>query len=449
MESDDWFDAADLAALAARGVTPSAARRDVERCAEPPPPLVVDRPCTAGDGIRTLDDETVARLHVRFDAAVRAGRVSRFVPASGAATRMFRDLESGDPQALARFEAVREALPFEVTGAADALSRLATQPKALLPFHRTEAGAVTALDEQLAETAAYATDARGRARLHLTVSAEHLEAFAAAVRATPVAGDFDVSFSVQSPATDVVAADPGGGPFRTDAGALLFRPGGHGALIGNLAALGGDLVLLKNVDNVQPVARRGETLRWKRALGGLVVEIQDALHGHVRALRADRDPAGARQFLSDVLGLPDLPDAALLGRLDRPLRVCGVVANTGEPGGGPFWARDAEGSVTPQIVEAQQLTDSDLLGRTTHFNPVDLACALRDADGRPYELGRFVDPDALMVSRKSHQGRALLAVERPGLWNGAMSGWNTVFVEVPQATFTPVKTVFDLLRNRS
>ena len=448
MKSDDWFDAADLAALAARGIAPEAARRDVAWCADPPPPLAVHRPCTDGDGIRRLDDDTVARLHARFDSAARAGRVGRFVPASGAATRMFRDLQAGDAEALERFEAVRADLPFETTGVEDALKRFANQPKGLLPFHRTQTGVLTALDEQLAETAAYATDARGKGRLHMTVSAAHRDAFVAAVRETPVAGDFEVGFSVQSPATDVVAADPAGGPFRTDSGELLFRPGGHGALIGNLAALGGDLVLLKNIDNVQPARLRADTLRWKRAIGGLLVELQEAVHGHVRRLRAGSDPSAAHAFLTETLGLTDVPDAALLGCLDRPLRVCGVVPNTGHPGGGPFWASNAEGRRTPQIVEAQQLARPALLTKATHFNSVDLACGLRDADGQAFDLRRFVDPDAVMVSRKSHEGRELLAVERPGLWNGAMSGWNTVFVEVPNTTFTPVKTVFDLLRGR-
>jgi len=416
------FNASDVALLARRGISTAQARRDVAACARPPS-LVVDRPCTPGDGVRRLDD--LAPWHAHFDTAV--GRVGRFVPASGAATRMFRDLQARTPEALSRFEAER---PLGDVDVETALSRYAGRPKALVPFHAGR----TALELQLEETTDYAD------WLHLSIAGAHREAFEVALRDAAV----PVGFSEQAPATDVVAADPRGGPFRTDEGALLIRPGGHGALIGNLGALGGDIVFIKNIDNVQPRGRRGPTRRWKRALGGLLVRLQAATYGHVRRLRAGEGFAAARAFVRDELSIGGVPDAALLDRLDRPLRVCGVVRNTGQPGGGPFWARDPDGFMTPQIVEAQQLSDPRLLERATHFNPVDLVCGLRDADGQPHDLHRFVDPDAAMVSEKSHQGRPLLALERPGLWNGAMSGWNTVFVCVPHETFTPVKTVFDL-----
>ena len=373
------FDEQDRVALERHGLSVAEAERHLALCARPPA-MAVDRPCTVGDGIRRLSAAEVDRLGRIHDAARH--RMGRFVPASGAASRMFRGVLSGEDEA--RWRAVQGRL-----GIADA-EAAARLPKALIPGWAGQ----TALALQLEETAGYA------ARLHLTISAEHAPAFAAAV------GDAEVSWSCQAPSTDVVAADPGGGPLRP----LLFRPGGHGALLPNLAALGGDVVFVKNIDNVQPAAARSPTLRWKKALGGLFLELE--------ASRTDES---------------------------RPLRVCGVVPNTGEPGGGPFWARDAFGALTPQIVEAQQVA-AGLVAAGTHFNPVDLVCGLRNRAGEPYDLTGFVDPNAVMVSRKSHDGRDLLAVERPGLWNGAMSGWETVFVEVPGETFTPVKTVFDLLR---
>jgi hypothetical protein len=210
--------------------------------------------------------------------------------------------------------------------------------------------------------------------------------------------------------------DEHGQPFRLDSGELLFRPAGHGALIGNLQAHGGDVVVIKNIDNILPVALQDVVVRWKLMLIGVLAELE-----------AER------------------------GAADRPLRVCGVVRNEGEPGGAPFWVRGADGRVTPQIVESAQVDTADPAQRrifesSTHFNPVDVVCSVRDASGQPFELSRFVDPAAAFISKKSHEGRALTALERPGLWNGAMAGWETVCIEVPGETFAPVKTVFDLLR---
>ncbi len=427
---------ADRRQLSAHGIPEAEAARHLELAVEPPPPLAVSRPCTVGDGIRRLADAEIERLSAVQARAAEAGRFWRFVPASGAASRMFEALQRGDAAAHERYRAERHRLPLGELDADALMGKLAGQPKALLPFHREGDAWRTPLDEQVAEARAYAADAEGRVRLHLTGSPEHLDALkSAAARHAGAAFEW----SVQSPATDVLAATPEGAPFRREDGTLLLRPGGHGALVGNLAELGGDLVYIKNIDNVQPAWARGDTLRYKRALGGLLVELQGRAH---RALRAG-DAAAAAALLGE-LGLPATSDP--LSRLDRPLRVCGVVPNTGEPGGGPFWAEDRDGTPTPQIVEAAQLADPSLLAEATHFNPVDLVCGLRGPDGRPYDLRRRVDPQAVLVSRKSHGGRPLRALEHPGLWAGAMSGWNTVFVEVPGSTFTPVKTWFDLLR---
>jgi hypothetical protein len=311
------------------------------------------------------------------------------------------------------------ALPFAHRN----FEELARTPKGLLPFHAYPGAPRTPFEEHLHEAAGTVRDAAGLCRVHFTVSPEHRKAFEdklAEIRPgveSATGARFSVSFSEQSPATDTIAGGADGGPFRTAAGGLLFRPGGHGALLKNLedvARAGGDVVLVKNVDNVVPDARRGPTLLWKRLLTGLLV-------------RLERE-----------------------SRRDRPIRVCGVVRNEGEPGGGPFWVAGPRGE-TLQIVESAQVDLADpaqeaIWKTATHFNPVDLACSLRDAVGQPFDLARFVDENAVFIAEKTHEGRPLKALERPGLWNGAMALWETVFVEVPKETFAPVKTVLDLLR---
>jgi hypothetical protein len=347
----------------------------------------------------------------------------------------------------------------------------ADRPKALIAFHRYPSGARTALEEQLVESALYSRDAGGRCRIHFTVSPEHRDAFVAHLvecrqRLEPKHGaTYDVTLSVQHPSTDTIARDAGGRPFRLSDGSLLFRPGGHGALIRNLGDLAADIVFVKNIDNVQPDDRKTEVAWWKQVLGGFLVEVQDRIFDDLRRLHAGRVEStrldAALRFVAKDLGVPeaesllDRPGDAkrtfLLDRLDRPLRVCGMVANQGEPGGGPFWVRDADGAISHQIVEISQIDQETpdqraILRSATHFNPVDLVCGLRDFGGRPFDLRRFVDSDAVFIAHRSQDGRDLWALERPGLWNGGMAGWNTVFVEIPIATFSPVKTVFDLLR---
>ena len=331
---------------------------------------------------------------------------------------MFAFLEAGGPARadVRRFEENRHRFPFS-TDDVDALRAL---PKGLLPFHRFGATTRTAFEEHLVEAAAIVRDGSGQCRLHVTVSPDHRAAFESALESArprlegETGARFDVTFSEQSPSTDTVALDESGRLFRDEDGRILFRPGGHGALLKNLQDTGGDVVLVKNIDNVVPDARRGPTILWKRLLAGYLA-------------RRERDSAR-----------------------DRPLRIVGVVRNEGEPGGGPFWVA-GPGGESRQIVESAQVNLADpaqaaIWGAATHFNPVDLACSLRDAAGRPFDLARFVDERAVFVSKKTHGGRPLRAFERPGLWNGAMAHWETVFVEVPGLTFAPVKTILDLLR---
>lgn len=516
--ADELLHEEDLRRIAERGL----ARADVERqltlLRNPQRYTRLVRPCTPGDGIRLLGEREVeAALTAQADAAA-AGRFLCFVPASGAATRMFRALlavRERDPEVTrAALEGwardgdgdARETLAFadglerfafaaslraslrrhgEDLDALVARGRLgpvlehllepvgldyAALPKGLLEFHRYPEGARTAFEEHLVEAASYARAADGSTALHFTVSPQHQAGFEARLEAVRAAYEkrlgarFVVAFSQQDPSTDTVAVDLEGRPFRDANGALLFRPGGHGALLGNLERSGADVAYVKNIDNVVPDHRKDVVVHWKRVLGGLLVLLQAKIFAALR--RLDREPcadavAAATALLRDELASPlgdELAAAPLDERramvrrlLARPLRVCGMVRCAGDPGGGPFWVRGRDGRESPQIVETAQVDPHDpeqrrILASPTHFNPVDLVCGLRDHEGRPFELARYVDRDAVFISEKSSGGRKLRALEHPGLWNGAMADWNTLFVEVPAETFNPVKTVNDLLR---
>ena len=514
--ADPWLSDADRSRLARRGISEESLRRQLEvlRRARTYTPLL--RPCTPGDGIRVLERDEEPRLLDLWRRAAAEGRLLKMVPASGAATRMFGMLrQRADDQPPGRRERLERLAAHGDDGAGatlrllDELPRLpfaaelatalserghdperlvrdgayvplldcllgagglgyGARPKALIAFHRYPSGPRTAFAEQLAESARYLADSRGRCRLHFTISAADrgaVEAELAAAR-KPSSGlprvAYDVGFSTQDPATDTVAVDSAGRLARDAEGRILLRPAGHGALLGNLEALAGDLVLLQNIDNVVPEARQDEVVRWKRLLVGLAVGLELELAELRRRLEAaGGDPAVAAEAaatLERLLAVAAPADASgdeLAGwaraRLRLPLRVCGVVRNRGEPGGGPFWVADDAGARGGQIVEPPEVdrADSEQLetwGRSTHFNPVNMVLSLRDPEGRPHELGPLVDERRFLIVSRIHEGREILALERPGLWNGGMAGWNTSFVELPLATFNPVKTVFDLLR---
>ncbi|HTS02545.1 MAG TPA: DUF4301 family protein [Thermoanaerobaculia bacterium] len=412
----------DRAAIEAHGLTVAEVERQLALLRRPPARLRLVRPATAGDGVRRVPAAEHAALLALADEAARAGRLTKFVPASGAASRMFAFLAPGSPETPEKRIFSESVDAFAFAGDLD-FDRLAATPKGLLPFHVYPDGPRTAFEEHLYEAAATVRDVSGLCRVHFTVSPLHRSAFEETLgevrerveRAT--GARFEVSFSEQAPSSDTIAADLAGGPFRTSAGSLLFRPGGHGALLPNLGALaraGADVVLVKNIDNVVPDARRGPTLLWKRLLTGLLVKLERS------------------------------------SRRERPIRVAGVVRNEGEPGGGPFWVAGPRGP-SLQIVESAEVDTRDpaqaaLWKSATHFNPVDLVCSLRDVGGRPFDLPLFVDEEAVFVAEKFHEGKPLKALERPGLWNGAMALWETCFVEVPKETFAPVKTALDLLR---
>jgi hypothetical protein len=512
------FSPADREQLHARGITEETVLRQIALFQHGIPYTILHRPCTVGDGITVLQPHALEHLAAVQAAAALAGRTMKFVPASGAASRMFKLLLSclhqsqsmappeirakaaqGDPECrelLRWIDGLQQCAFYDDLKTVMAqhgldLDTLSTQgplqdileylltakgldyanrPKGLLQFHRYPDYCRTPLEEHLVEAAAYSQDQQGLARLHFTVTPEHQSAFCAHLAAvrpryeTP-GGRFEVTFSTQHPSTDTIAVDLHNQPFRDSQGQLLFRPAGHGALLENLHALQGDIVYITNIDNVVPDRLKAETYLYKKALGGYLVEVQNQVFTFLRQLStqkvSDRLVAQIFAFVRDTLSIvpPPALEEQTRGRkitylktiLHRPIRVCGMVQNAGEPGGGPFWVQHADGSQSLQIVETSQVDmhdaqQKDLVARATHFNPVDLVCGVRDYAGKPFNLLAFTDPNTGFISMKSYEGRELKALELPGLWNGAMAHWNTLFVEVPLSTFNPVKTVLDLLR---
>lgn len=497
------FTQKDLAQLAGRGIDPARAEEQLEAFRTGFPYLTIDRAAVAGDGILKLNPEKAQELAKVYGRAVAEGlAVEKFVPASGAASRMFKELYKfvgGDccGERSAAVERVLEGLerfafyedlvklgvdrkdPKAVIGAiiegdfsAGTGLGLGKRPKGLIKFHTYPApeGGRTAMEEHLVEVALYGGNP---AKIHFTVSPEHMEDFKRLVdeRIAVFAGrygvEYEISYSVQEPATDTIAVNPDNTPFREGSAAdngegdILFRPGGHGALIENLNRIDADLIFIKTVDNVVPDHLKGDTVLYKKALAAVALELQLQIFSYLKAIDASGaasvDPAEVRRFIEEKLcyrfpssSEPTLADMRRV--LDRPLRVCGMVRNEGEPGGGPFWAETSlgmPGALSLQIAESSQIDPAvrqTLMGGGTHFNPVDLVCAVRDFKGRKFDLTRFIDKKTGFISEKSKDGRSLKAQELPGLWNGAMADWNTVFVEVPITTFAPVKTVADLLR---
>jgi len=502
--SDSTLSDAEQREVVAHGLSVEDAARQLVLYADPPAYARLIRACTPGDGIVRFDQAQAEQLEARFEQAAAEKRVCVFVPASGAASRMFKvplsylyaptpctrsEIEKsaagGDGAAAEMLEiidgfskfAFRDALRAAAAaagidagpGAGDDLRPLlavwledeglgyAALPKGLLAFHVAADGARTAFEEHLVEAARYARAADGVCRLHFTVSPEHEPKFRALLDSVLSSYEsrfdvrYEIGFSVQKPSTDAIAVDLDNAPFRNADGSLLFRPGGHGALIENLNDLDADIVFVKNIDNIVPDHLRDPSVFWKRVVGSMLIELQSEGFRHLEALETNQAGAldGAAAFLREHFNVSVSDTAAAIRVLDRPYRVCGMVKNTGEPGGGPFWTLLDE-IETVQVVETSQV-DPDcaeqqkILSASTHFNPVDLACAIRDRNGKPYNLREFVDENAVFIAEKSKDGKPLKSMERPGLWNGAMARWNTVFVEVPIETFNPVKTVNVLL----
>ena len=448
------FSAQDLEQLQARGISVEKAEAQLECFRNGFPQLDIVAPASTKKGILAPKKAEQEEYIAAWQKYLEEGhKILKFVPASGAASRMFKNLfqylEDGiETPFIQDFLAHKDQFAFgpQLAGkeGQDAVRYLLQDmhygdlPKGLLLFHKYRDGARTPALEHLVEGALYCV-APGKdgekptAYLHFTVSHDHLPLFRQHIADNLKKFEekynvkYDVTFSEQLPSTDTIAANPDGTPFRTKDGKLLFRPGGHGALIENLNRQNADIVFIKNIDNVVPDRLKKDTIRYKQILAGVLVTEQK------------------RVF--EALKNPNLSDEER-AQLNRPIRVCGVVKNTGEPGGGPFLVREADGSISCQILESTQISDPELMKQSTHFNPVDLVCAIRDYEGKPFDLPKYVDPQTGFISNKSKDGKELLALELPGLWNGAMSRWNTIFVEVPVSTFNPVKTVNDLLREQ-
>ena len=447
--------AEDKVQLTARGVSEEQLLSQVERFKTGFPFLKIYDSARPGEGITVLTPQQEEQAVARWNKYLAdGGDVCKFVPASGAASRMFKALFSF------------------VDGSEDKApegSDVDRLLKDLLTFHRADNGTRTPVEEQLMEGAQSARQADGTVNMHLTVSPSHRDAFSRKLQqAIPAIEErmnvrINVTMSEQKPSTDTVAVNEDNTLFREN-GSLVFRPGGHGALIQNLNDLDATVVFIKNIDNVVPDSRRGATLQFKKVIAGYLMELHDKAVEYIRLIDSRsyseeqlEEIAGflRRNFCFEAPELETLKGedlaAYLRAKLDRPMRVCGMVRNEGEPGGGPYIAFNADGSRSLQILESSQIDlskeeNKTMMSKATHFNPVDLVCYLRDAEGRKYDLPAHVDAETGFISSKSLHGRSLKALELPGLWNGAMSDWNTAFVEVPIETFNPVKTVNDLLR---
>lgn len=499
----------DIQQIEARGNNLQTVQDQIENFKRGFPYLQITEAASVGNGIIRLTETELERAENLYDEKIKNGlKPLKFIPASGAASRMFKALyealeDFGDSSSEAVFEKNKEAAKYISNlgnfAFADDLKEVIAKkgvapdnknkieylltaeglnygalPKGLLKFHKYGSTHRTPFEEHLVEGALYAKDSSGKVILHFTVSPEHQPGFEKLIN--EVKGKYEselnvkleVSFSQQKPSTDTIAVDASNEPFRETNGNLVFRPGGHGALIANLKDLEADIIFIKNIDNVVPDRLKKPTTDYKKALAGVLLKHQEKLFFYQKELN-EKHPfaldsaflASAASFLENTLNTKPSENQYytekeqlyhyLKEKYNRPLRVCGMVKNEGEPGGGPFWAVNSDGTVSLQVVESSQIDplsvqQQNIAKHATHFNPVDLVCGVKNYKGEKFDLTLFTDPATGFISKKSKDGKELKAQELPGLWNGAMSNWNTLFVEVPIETFNPVKTVNDLLR---
>ncbi|MEM1137246.1 MAG: DUF4301 family protein [Bacteroidota bacterium] len=506
----------DLAQLTQLGIATEIANQQIDNFKKGFPYLKLIKPAKIDDGILKVNNEQIEEAKAHYENSIKNKKAVKFVPASGAASRMFKALFSfmetydGSEIAYKAFTAKQdeafnffkrlEDFAFYPTlkstiakvglqlekmhlerAYAQILSMYLTEkgmdygalPKGLLLFHKYDDSARTPVEEHMVEGANYCKDKNNTVRLHLTVSPEHEAKFKEKIEAVRQKYEqvfgvrYDVSFSKQKKSTDTIAVDMENAPFRNEDGTILFRPGGHGALLENLNDIDADIIFIKNIDNVVPDNIKETTFTYKKVLGGILLQYQEKVFDMLKSLSigniSDELLDIYNKFLEQELcTLPQKKFSKrdkqekisyLTSKLSRPVRVCGMVKNEGEPGGGPFWAVNADGSISLQVVESAQIDMEDAQQKSiaqdaTHFNPVDLVCAVKDFNNTKFDLMAFRDPQTGFISYKSKDGKDLKAQELPGLWNGAMSDWNTIFVEVPIITFNPVKTVNDLLREQ-
>ncbi len=500
----------DLDLLSKKGITERKVNDQIETFKEGIPFVQLEKAVTVGEGISKFTPEEKKQLIERFDTAQGEMSLLKFVPASGAASRMFRALfhflDSYDPSEeslddylkrtdddemktfsegltdLPFYKIVQNRISGEASSKDEEVHRFVKEmlsedalnygfyPKGLLPFHNYGDHTATPFEEHLKEAAIYAKN-DDTARLHFTISEQHGDMFNQEFSnikervSSATQTSFDVSYSYQKPSTDTIAVNMDNEPFRNDDGSVLFRPGGHGALIENLNEQDADIVFIKNIDNVTVPRFADEVVDNKKVLAGVLLKVQEKAFGYAEWLEKDdltTDRAEEiKNFLQSELNVRFSEKIAgfnmgqqieiLKDKINRPIRVCGMVKNEGEPGGGPFWVKDGKGNVSLQIIESAQIDMDDadqaeILNNATHFNPVDIVCGVKNHKGEKYDLMKFVDTKQGFITGKTKEGRELKALELPGLWNGAMAYWNTIFVEVPLQTFSPVKTVNDLLK---
>jgi hypothetical protein len=476
----------------------------------------LDRPATLGDGIIKIPIEKHEHYLTIQKIARKKGKYVKFVPASGAASRMFKSINKvfssndiithkllndmsitdGDYAATLKFidglenfaffdqlinvldksdfnfsdlwnkDDLTTLLEFVLT---DRGLNLLNKPKGLIDFHKYFNGSRTPFLEHIEESMHYIKDSDDHLKIHFTIAEgfendirEHINKY---IKKNYKEVNFEISYSYQKKSTDTIAVTHDILPFRNKDGSLVFRPGGHGALIENLNELKADKAYIKNIDNVVSDRLKYDTIIYNKLLGGYLEEIQKQCFSYIRNLENEVSDLGyvleAAGFCLNVFSIKmphgfnrmPLQEKAdfILSKLDRPIRVCGMVKNEGDPGGGPFWVKQKDDTVSLQIVEKSQIDIDDeeqnrILSESTHFNPVDIVCSLRNYKGEQFDLMKYIDKETYIITDKSKDGKELKALELPGLWNGAMSDWNTVFIEVPQTTFSPVKSVNDLLR---
>ncbi len=486
------FSTQDQKALEKKEISLEQAETQIERFRTGFPFAKLTAPATAGNGIKQLNETELVKYIAIFENNIGKHSATKFVPASGAASRMFKDIfkfvtkptSSKVTEFLAHYKslafgnAIEEKaieLNWDIsTETTEGLVNIAKiivqreglaygyQPKALIPFHKYDTFSRTALEEHLVEGALYAQDRDGIVNIHFTVSKEHRPALQTLVdKMKPYyeelfVVEFNISFSEQLSHTDTIAVNMDNSPFRDEKGHLLFRPGGHGALIENIANINSDIIFIKNIDNVVPDRLKKETVQFKKALAGYLIRTQNKVFKYLLDLEIDPSPELIQEidhFCNKQLGIRGNFRSAqeVYEILNRPIRVCGMVKNEGEAGGGPFWCIDSKGAESLQVIESSQIDknnpiQAEILNEATHFNPVDLICSTKDYKGNRFDLKNYIDYNTGFISYKSKDGQELKQQELPGLWNGAMAYWTTIFIEVPVITFNPVKTVMDLRR---
>jgi hypothetical protein len=499
-----------------KGIQLSTIRKQIDHFINGFPYIRLIRPAIPGDGMLNFNEKEKAFFISHFEVFAPKIKVVKFVPASGAASRMFKHIFEFREQCnnvaaaddfLAKdhsFNSVDyfikhvnqiaffQDLSVQISNGGGSIDEILSKkeygllidfllteqgldyaylPKALLKFHSYPAGARTAAEEHMVEAAEYTRDQTQKARIHFTISPEHKEKFLQMLEKvkgyyeSTLHVHYEISFSIQKPSTDIIAVDENNQPVRNQDGSLLFRPGGHGALLENLNELDADLIFIKNIDNIVPDRLKEKTFEYKKLLGGYLLYLKERISTYLFKLKHQQvtveELVEIATFIDKILFLAIPHDFStysdkaqkdcLFALMDRPIRVCGMVKNEGEPGGGPFWVMGDDDEPSLQIVEASQINmhshdQKAIVGVSTHFNPVDLVCSTKDFEGNAFDLNEFVDENTGFISLKSSGGKILKAQELPGLWNGAMAKWITIFVEVPIITFNPVKTVNDLLR---